>query len=257
MPFMRLTMSKTSQYYVNRGKMKKVIQKKMGVQKLGNIGATMEKSFEKYKKTDIYYEDPEKLIQNEKDKWDYVTEEEYQELRDSAKQFGILHPVYATHDYKILAGKNRVAIAQELGLKVPCIRFKEEIPHDIEVKVINHTNLGRKITSDMQRKIVYKQFGDLIGKHGALKHISEVTGINYNRIKQWNVKYTNEKKFKAEPDLSEKEIKEGNRLYILHQKAYTEMNKHNTIMKKLRYDLEKIAPLSFWHKKFMKKKLGT
>lgn len=213
----------------------------------------MDKLFSKYKKTDIYYEDPEKLTENEKDKWDYVNDDEYSELLESAKQFGILHPVYATHDYKILAGKNRVAIAKELGLKVPCVRFKEEIPHDIEVKMINHTNLGRKITSDMQRKIIYKQFGDLIGKHGALKHISDVTGINYNRIKQWNVKYTNEQKYKADPNLTPEEIKEGNRLYVKYEKAYTEMLKHNTVMRKHRYDLEKIAPLRFWHKKFKNK----
>jgi hypothetical protein len=217
----------------------------------------MDKAFAKYKKTDIYYEDPEKLIQNEKDRWDYVNDEEYQELLASAKQFGILHPVYLTHDYKILAGKNRVAIAQELGIKVPAIRFKEEIPHDLEVKVINHTNLGRKISSDMQRRIIYRQFGDLIGKHGALKHISEVTGINYNRVKQWNVKYNNEKKHKEEPNLSEKEIKEGNRLYVQYEKEYTQMLKHQTAMRKFRYDLEKIAPLSFWHKKFTKKKLAS
>ncbi|EMO12473.1 ParB-like protein [Leptospira santarosai str. CBC523] len=210
---------------------------------------------QKFKPTKLYYENAEKLKIAEDQPFALLQGEEYEELRESIKRNGILHPVYCRRDYSLLSGSNRVAIAQELGILVPAIRFQAEMDPDIEQEIIYHLNtVGRQVSPADRKRLVFTRFKDQIGKMGALKTIHQLTGIHISTLKQYSVEFQNKKKF-ANIGIDEESRKAGIRLYLKWDKYRIAENEAKKERQKIERKLEEIAPLSYWTKEEWKKKV--
>ncbi|WP_244243584.1 chromosome partitioning protein ParB [Leptospira andrefontaineae] len=176
-----------------------------------------------------------------------------EELRQSIELNGILHAVYLRMDYTIISGRNRGTIASEKGILVPTIRFQKELPQEVEQRLIYHLNLvGRQVSPSERRAMVYKRFKDSIGKHGALSSIHKITGIHMSTLKQYSVDFQNKRRFKAEEvpkKRFQEKIEKYNRWKILLEKENNIKNERQ----KLQYELEKVAPISFWKSEEWKK----
>lgn len=212
---------------------------------------------QKFKPTKLYYENPEKLLIIEDQPFALLQGEQYEELRDSIKRNGILHPVYCRQDYTVLSGSNRVAIAQELGILVPIIRFQTDMDPDIEQELVYHLNtVGRQVSPADRKRLVFTRFKNQIGKSGGLKAIHQLTGIHISTLKQYSVEFQNKKKFEN-IGISEEDRKAGIRLYLKWDKFRIAENEAKRERQKLERQLSELAPLSYWTKEGWKKKVKS
>jgi len=68
--------------------------------------------------------DPKKLIPSEYNPRE-ITEEEFESLKNSVKEFGMVEPIIINHKNFIIGGHMRVRAAIEIGTKeVPCVMIK-------------------------------------------------------------------------------------------------------------------------------------
>ncbi|AJR16678.1 ParB N-terminal domain-containing protein [Leptospira interrogans] len=212
---------------------------------------------QKFKPTKLYYENPEKLIIVEDQPFALLQGEQYEELRESIKRNGILHPVYCRQDYTVLSGSNRVVIAQELGILVPTIRFQVDMDPDIEQELVYHLNtVGRQVSPADRKRLVFTRFKNQIGKSGGLKAIHQLTGIHISTLKQYSVEFQNKKKFEN-IGISEEDRKAGIRLYLKWDKFRIAENEAKRERQKLERQLSELAPLSYWTKEGWKKKVKS
>ncbi|WP_078123996.1 ParB N-terminal domain-containing protein [Leptospira alexanderi] len=209
----------------------------------------------KYKPTKLYYENADRFVINENQPFALLQGEQYEELRDSIKRNGILHPVYCRNDFSVLSGSNRIAIAQELGILVPTIRFQADMDIDVEQEIVYHLNtVGRQISPADRKKLVFTRFKDQIGKMGALKTIHQLTGIHLSTLKQYSVEFQNKKKF-SNVGINEEDRKAGIRLYIKWDKYRQAENEAKRERQKIERKLEELAPMSYWIREEWKKKV--
>ncbi|EMO53939.1 ParB N-terminal domain-containing protein [Leptospira noguchii] len=212
---------------------------------------------QKFKPTKLYYENPEKLIIIEDQPFALLQGEQYEELRESIKRNGILHPVYCRQDYSVLSGANRVVIAQELGILVPVIRFQADMDPDIEQELVYHLNtVGRQVSPADRKRLVFARFKDQIGKSGGLKAIHQLTGIHISTLKQYSVDFQNKKKF-VNIGISENDRRAGIRLYLKWDKLRIAENAAKKERQKLERQLAELAPLSYWREGKWKKKVKS
>lgn len=102
---------------------------------------------------------PSELTRNAKNTEYFANEEEahLQLLRDDIRKRGILVPLIAKRDGTLLAGHNRLLIANELHLKtVPVQYVQEELSDDKEREFIINDNLLRRHLSLEKRMALYK-----------------------------------------------------------------------------------------------------
>jgi hypothetical protein len=78
-------------------------------------------------------------------------------LEESIKTFGIKNPLRITHDYRIIDGRNRYAIAQELGItRIPCI-ISDVDKNPMDEALRYHLELGRRSLTKEQHKAIKKE----------------------------------------------------------------------------------------------------
>ena len=78
-------------------------------------------------------------------------------LEESIKTFGIRNPLRITHDYRIIDGRNRYAIAQELGItRIPCI-ISDVDKNPMDEALRYHLELGRRSLTKEQHKTIKKE----------------------------------------------------------------------------------------------------
>jgi hypothetical protein len=86
------------------------------------------------------------------------TEEYFQKLTSDVKERGILVPLIAKHDGTLLAGHNRLRVAQSIGLDVVPVQYvQDELTEAQEQKFVVNDNLLRRHLSDEKRFALYRQ----------------------------------------------------------------------------------------------------
>ncbi|EMN93022.1 MULTISPECIES: ParB N-terminal domain-containing protein [Leptospira] len=208
----------------------------------------MEETLLKFNPTKLTLEDPNKLILDDSEDTPFKTleGEAYEELKNSIKRNGILHPVYCQKDYRIISGNNRVLIARELGILVPVIRFRLAIDKDAYQEILYHTNIpGRQVTPADRRKIVFSKFKNELGKRGALKTIQCLTGIGMSTLKQYSVDFQNQKEFENF-GLDKQKRNKGLKLFEQYQEFKKQENEIRAERAKIERKLTAIAPLKYW-----------
>lgn len=86
------------------------------------------------------------------------TEEYFQKLTSDVKERGILVPLIAKHDGTLLAGHNRLRVAQSIGLNVVPVQYvQDELTEAQEQKFVVNDNLLRRHLSDEKRFALYRQ----------------------------------------------------------------------------------------------------
>lgn len=109
--------------------------------------------------TDVKQIPPSELSINLKNReyFEQESEEHLQQLRDDIRKRGVIVPLIAKRDGTLLAGHNRLRIAQELHLKyVPVQYVQEELPEEREREFIVKDNLLRRQLSTDKRISLYK-----------------------------------------------------------------------------------------------------
>jgi ParB-like chromosome segregation protein Spo0J len=109
-----------------------------------------------------------------------ISQEDYDRLRPDIQENGIKTPLHV-HKHTVLAGANRLRIAQELGVKfVPCIVLKKDMT-ELEIKeyVIND-NLARRHLTTEQKAVLALQLEEIEQAKARKRQISE---LKQNQIK--------------------------------------------------------------------------
>lgn len=95
---------------------------------------------------------------NNRDLFKDESEEYFQRLREDVQQRGILVPLVAKMDGMLLAGHNRLRVAQELSLKVIPVQYvQSELSAEQEREFIIKDNLYRRQLSQADRIELYKK----------------------------------------------------------------------------------------------------
>lgn len=108
----------------------------------------------------IYYGKPEEFVpyENEKLRLEIHSGEEYDRLKESIEQNGIMQPVICTEiDGKkmIISGHNRVHIAEELGIEVPYIIKKDLKKEQMDLICIDTNLLNRQLQDFKPSQLAY------------------------------------------------------------------------------------------------------
>jgi ParB-like chromosome segregation protein Spo0J len=110
--------------------------------------------------SDIHYISPSELRANPLNSSLFKEESSgyFDRLRRDIQEKGILNPLLATSNGKLLAGHNRLRIAEELGLpSVPVQYIEEALSDDREKEIIIKDNLLRRQFSSSEWIHLYKQ----------------------------------------------------------------------------------------------------
>lgn len=110
--------------------------------------------------TDVKRVHPQELTMNtiNQEYFDAENEEQLQHLREDIRRRGIIVPLIAKRDGTLLAGHNRLMIAQELNLKlVPVQYVQEELSEEREREFIIKDNILRRQISQEKRIYLYKK----------------------------------------------------------------------------------------------------
>ena len=115
----------------------------------------------KIKLTDkVQWVKPEQVRVNPKNRdfFKEESEESLKRLREDVQQRGILVPLVAKMDGMLLAGHNRLRVAQELSLKVIPVQYvQSELSAEQEQEFIIKDNLYRRQLSQSERIELYKK----------------------------------------------------------------------------------------------------
>ncbi len=98
-----------------------------------------------------------------------VDESEYDELRDSVKEFGIITPLIVNksdNGYEIISGHRRWQIAKELNLSVVPVYVREFSKEEAVINFVD-CNLGREKILPSEKARAYKMKHDAMKKQGA------------------------------------------------------------------------------------------
>ncbi len=98
-----------------------------------------------------------------------VDESEYDELRDSIMEFGIITPLIVNrldNDYEIISGHRRWQIAKELNLDVVPVYVREFSKEEAVINFVD-CNLSREKILPSEKARAYKMKHDGIKKQGA------------------------------------------------------------------------------------------
>lgn len=110
--------------------------------------------------SDIHYVAPSELRANPMNSRFFKEESKgyFERLRNDIREKGILNPLLATTNGKLLAGHNRLRIAEELELpSVPVQYVEESLSEDREKEIIIKDNLLRRQFSSAEWVQLYKQ----------------------------------------------------------------------------------------------------
>lgn len=124
---------------------------------------------EKYERK-IKYLNRDEIYIDKSHKWKLRSGDDYHDLKTSIDRNGILEPLIVAKDGKILSGRNRFLITEELKKQNPerfkllyCWQFTKELPPEKEVEIVNHlkTLAPRVKDSDIDR-LLSEDFADLM-----------------------------------------------------------------------------------------------
>lgn len=114
--------------------------------------------------------DPEVLNPFEDNPFQSFDENEYNELRDSIKEFGIITPLIVNQSadgyYEIISGHRRWQVALELGLKEVPVFIKAFTKEEATIKFVD-CNLSREKILPSEKAKAYKMKHDAMKKQGA------------------------------------------------------------------------------------------
>ena len=130
----------------------------------------------------IVFEDPRELVVGENSR--FRADDNQDELMESIKQHGILQPIVArTEDKVIICGNRRLSAALKLNLATIPVRYKAKVS-DKELLILNLLeNMQRKDISSIE---IGKQCDTMLRDARFRLSISELAvslGVNSNRIK--------------------------------------------------------------------------
>ncbi len=109
--------------------------------------------------TDVRQVSPSELLVNNKNReyFEQENDQHLQQLREDIRRRGVIVPLIAKRDGTLLAGHNRLLLAQELHLKyVPVQYVQEELTEEREREFIVKDNLLRRQLSADKRMNLYK-----------------------------------------------------------------------------------------------------
>lgn len=118
----------------------------------------------------IVYLDRSEIYIDKGHRWKLRSGNDYHDLKESIDRNGILEPLIVAKDGKILSGRNRYLITEELRKQNPerfkllyCWQFTKELPPEKEVEIVNHlkTLAPRVKDSDIDR-LLSVDFADLM-----------------------------------------------------------------------------------------------
>jgi len=103
-----------------------------------------------------------------------ITEEDYQRLKADIAEHGIKTPLHV-HKHTVLAGANRLKVAQELGIKfVPCIVIEKDMT-ELEIKeYVIADNLARRHLSVEQKAALALEIEKIEAEKAKKRQISEL-----------------------------------------------------------------------------------
>ena len=117
----------------------------------------------------IEYLDLDLLHPFENNPFQSVDKSEYDELRDSVKEFGIITPLIVNKSdkgYEIISGHRRWQIAKELNLDVVPVYVREFSKEEAVINFVD-SNLSREKILPSEKARAYKMKHDAIKKQGA------------------------------------------------------------------------------------------
>ncbi len=120
-------------------------------------------------KEKIEYLNPDLLHPFENNPFQSVDENEYNELRDSIIDFGIITPLIVNktdNDYEIISGHRRWQIAKELNLDVIPVYVKDFSKEEAVINFVD-CNLNREKILPSEKARAYKMKHDAMKKQGA------------------------------------------------------------------------------------------
>jgi len=103
-----------------------------------------------------------------------ISEEDYQRLKADIAEHGIKTPLHV-HKHTVLAGANRLKVAQELGIKfVPCIVIEKDMT-ELEIKeYVIADNLARRHLSVEQKAALALEIEKIEAEKAKKRQISEL-----------------------------------------------------------------------------------
>jgi ParB-like chromosome segregation protein Spo0J len=136
--------------------------KTIALQTTKTITSGIGKELQRYgmRLSDIHYVSPSELRANPVNSRLFKEESSgyFDRLRRDIQEKGILNPLLATSNGKLLAGHNRLRIAEEIDLpSVPVQYIEESLSEDREKEIIIKDNLLRRQFSSAEWIHLYKQ----------------------------------------------------------------------------------------------------
>lgn len=110
-----------------------------------------------------------------------LTADEYQALKASIAQVGVLQPVVVTENGTIIDGHHRVRACAELGIDYPTVTLAE-MDEESRVAQVIALNLARRhLTPEQKRHLV----GNLAARGLSVRGIAEASGIPKSTVHRW------------------------------------------------------------------------
>lgn len=129
--------------------------------------------------SDVQFVRPSELFPNPLNQTYFADESEeyFEKLRSDVKERGILVPLIAKRNGMLLAGHNRLRIAQETGTSIVPVQFvQDELTEEQETVFVINDNLLRRQLSDEQRFALYRRrypnFDERLAQRGRPAKIS-------------------------------------------------------------------------------------
>lgn len=209
----------------------------------------------KYKHSDLKYFNPEEVKVKEDNPFHKFgfKGEEFDTLRDSVRENGVLHPIFIDKDGECLSGNRRLVICQELGKLIPGYQFLEELDNEDERILIYHPNTGsRQLSASDKKRLIQDRFKDILGTPKSLPMISRLTGIHISTVKNISAAAKKQREFdRLGKNLTEADYKANLKYFLKLEKVKKQVSDLMVERNKIIKALEETAPMESW-KRFMK-----